>query len=610
MKGIIKGSLKPKNNAGAPRYSEKQFRDFFEKTRDPILLIDDSFHFTDCNEAAVKILGAFSKDEVINKPPAYFSPEYQPDGQLSEIKAEKMINTAYKKGTFQFEWIHKRLDGASICMEVSLTVIPVGVKKVLLVHWRDITENKKAEETIHKLYQAIEQTNEIVFMTDITGTINFVNAAFEEVYGYKKGEVLGKSTPRILKSGLMDNEFYEKLWKNLPEGRGIRQEIINKTKDGRLINIHTSLSPIFNETHTLIGYMAVQEDITDKKKAEKKLVDAELQYRTLFEQSPDGICVLDSKNLVSLDFNTQIHKQLGYSRIEFSKLRISDYEIIDTPDVIKKRVKRILEEGHDNFLTKHKAKGGEIRDVHVMIQRIKLHDKPVLYAICRDITEKTRLENSLKIKEKNLQRQIMEATLSGHEEEKNELGRELHDNVNQLLATVKIYLGMVKANRESPDLSLVEKSYDHVNTAMEELRKLSHSLVSPTLKEIGLRESLKGFIQELNMTHEFKVQLIYKINQARTLEHKLELALYRIIQEQMNNIVKYAKANTIIIHLREKDQQLDLSILDDGVGFDTTKKVNGIGLRNIQSRVDIFSGSMDILSSPGDGCRLEVRIPL
>lgn len=169
---------------------------------------------------------------------------------------------------------------------------------------------------------------------------------------------------------------------------------------------------------------------------------------------------------------------------------------------------------------------------------------------------------------------------------------------------------MVKANRESPDLSLVEKSYDHVNTAMEELRKLSHSLVSPTLKEIGLRESLKGFIQELNMTHEFKVQLIYKINQARTLDHKLELALYRIIQEQMNNIVKYAKANTIIIHLREKDQQLDLSILDDGVGFDTTKKVNGIGLRNIQSRVDIFSGSMDILSSPGDGCRLEVRIPL
>ncbi len=610
MVETAKGSPEPEHKIKAHRFTEEQFRDFFEKTRDPILLIDDSFYFTDCNQAAVKILGADSKDEILNKPPAFFSPEYQPDGQHSAIKAEKMIHSAYQKGSLQFEWIHKRLDGACIYMDVSLTVIPVGVKKVLLVHWRDISESKKAGETIHKLYQAIEQTNDIVFMTGIDGTINFVNAAFEEVYGYKKKEVLGKVTPRIQKSGLMGKEFYKDLWKKLPSGRGIRKEIINKTKDGRLINIHTSLSPIFNEKNTLIGYMAVQEDITEKKIAEKKLVDAELQYRTLFEQSPDGICVLDSKTLISLDFNTKIHKQLGYSREEFSRLKISDYEIIDTPNVIKKRAKKIMKEGHDNFITRHKTKNGEIKDVHVIVQKIILRDKPVLYAIYRDITDKVRLENTLKIQEKNLQRQIMEATLSGHEEEKNELGRELHDNVNQILATVKIYLGMVKANKENIDIGLVEKSYDYVNAAMEELRKLSHSLVSPTLKEKGLRESLKGFIEELNLTHDFRVKLVYKLNEDRILDDKLELTMYRIIQEQMNNISKYAQANTIIIHLREKDNHLGLSILDDGVGFDTTKKGNGIGLRNIQSRVDIFSGSMDIFSSPGEGCRLEVRIPL
>ena len=204
----------------------------------------------------------------------------------------------------------------------------------------------------------------------------------------------------------------------------------------------------------------------------------------------------------------------------------------------------------------------------------------------------------------------MKATLTGQEKEKNELGRELHDNVNQLLATVKIYLGMVKTNKEKIDMNLVEKSYDHLNDAMEELRRLSHSLVSPTLKEKGFRESLKGLIEELNSTHEFKVKLIYKISEARIFDHKMELDLYRIIQEQMNNIGKYAQANTIVIHLREKDNHLDLSILDDGIGFDTTKKGNGIGFRNIQSRVDIYSGSMDIISSPGEGCRLEVIIPL
>ena len=592
------------------RNNEEKFHTFFDKSRDPILLIDDSFHFIDCNEAAVEILGADSKDQVLNKPPAYFSPEYQPDGQLSVIKAEKMIKSAYKKGNLQFEWIHKRLDGVTIYMDVSLTVIPVGAEKVLLVHWWDITESKKAGETIHKLYQAIEQTNEIVFMTDIDGTINFVNTAFEEVYGYKKEEVQGKTTPRILKSGLMDKEFYKDLWKKLPAGKGIRKEIINKTKDGRLINIHTSMTPIFSEKKILIGYMAVQEDITEKKIAEKKLVDAELQYRTLFEQSPDGICLVDYETLSNLDFNVQVHKQLGYSAEEFSKLKISDYEIIESPKAIKARAKKIMNEGHDDFITRHKTKKGEIRDVHAIIQKIVLHEKPVFYAIFRDITDKVRLANELRSKEVDVQRQIMEATLFGHEEEKNELGRELHDNVNQLLATVKIYLGMIKGKKDNMDLDLVDKSYQYVNDAMEEIRKLSHSLVSSVLKEKGLRECLKDLLHELNSNHGFKVKLIYKISKERILYPKMELTLYRIIQEQVNNICKHAKANNIVIHLREKEDHLDLSILDDGAGFDTTKKGNGIGLRNIQSRVNIYSGSMNIFSSPGEGCRLEVSIPL
>ncbi len=610
MKGKVKEPRAPKYTAKTDRYSDEQFRSFFEKTRDPILLIDDSFHFIDCNEAAVKILKADSKDQILNKPPSYFSPEYQPDGQLSVVKAEIMIKSAYKKNELQFEWIHKRLDGGFIFIDVSLTVIPVAAKKVLLVHWRDITENKKAGETIHKLYQAIEQTNEIVFMTDIDGQINFVNTAFEEVYGYKKNEVMGKVTPRILKSGMMNKEFYKDLWKKLPSGRGIRKEIVNKTKDGRLLNIHTSLSPIFNVKNTLIGYMAVQEDITEKKIAEQKLIDAELQYRTLFEQSPDGICLVDYETLLPLDFNTRVHKQLGYSRKEFSRLKISDYEINDDLNAIKRRGKKILIEGHDDFITRHKTKNGETRDVHVIVQKITLHDKPVFYAIYRDITDEVSLSNTLKMREKNLQRHIMEATLSGHEEEKNELGKELHDNVNQLLATAKIYLGMVKTNKESTDTELVEKCYDHVKDAMEELRKLSHSLVSPTLKEKGLRKSLDGLIEELNLTHNFRVKLVYKISEARIFDHKLELTLYRIIQEQMNNISKYARADTIIIHLRERENTLKLSLLDDGVGFDITKRGNGIGFRNIQSRVEIYSGSMKIISSPGEGCRLEVAIPL
>jgi len=600
-----------KDIAEAIRKSEERFRSFFEKARDPILLIDDSFHFIDCNIAAVKILGAGSRDEILDKPPAYFSPDYQPDGQLSVIKAEQMIKIAYKKGSLQFEWIHKRMDGVAMYMDVSLTVITLGSKKVLLVHWRDITGSKKAGETIRKLYQAIEQTSEIVFTTDTEGTINFVNTAFENVYGYKKEEVVGKATPRILKSGVMNKTFYKDLWKKLPAGKGLRKEIINRTKDGRLITIHTSFTPIFNDTQILIGYMAVQEDITEKKIAEKKLLDAELQYRTLFEQSPDGICVIDYKTLLPLEFNEKIHTQLGYSREEFSQLKISDYEIIDTPDVIKARATKIMHEGMDNFLSRHKTKNGDIRDVQITIQKIFLHGKPVLYAIFRDVTDKMKLEKTLRQQEIDQQRQIIEATISGQEKEKNELGKELHDNVNQILATVKMYLGMVKAKQDIPiNIDLVGKSYDYVNMAIAEIRKLTHSLVAPTLGDAVLHESLQEFIKEVNLTHGFKVKLVIEMNKRQIIDKKKELMIYRIVQEQVNNINKHARAKTVNINLKAKDAHLNLSIADDGIGFDTTKNVNGIGLKNIQSRVEFYSGNMNIISSPGKGCTLEITIPL
>ena len=127
--GAITDLAKLKETAEALRKSEERFRSFFEKARDPILLIDDSFHFKDCNIAAVKILGAGSKEQILDKAPAYFSPKYQPDGQLSVIKAEQMIKNAYEKGSVQFEWIHKRIDGVAIYIDVSLTVIPMEVKR-------------------------------------------------------------------------------------------------------------------------------------------------------------------------------------------------------------------------------------------------------------------------------------------------------------------------------------------------------------------------------------------------------------------------------------------------------------------------------------------------
>ncbi|HVT85188.1 MAG TPA: PAS domain S-box protein [Chitinophagaceae bacterium] len=472
----------------------------------------------------------------------------------------------------------------------------------------DITERREKEETIRKLFQAIEQSDEIILITNTDGIITFVNTAFEEVYGYKKEEIIGKNTPRILKSGMMNAEFYNELWEKLPLGKGLRKEIINKTKDGRLITIDTSLSPIYNDQQVLIGYMAVQKDITQKKNAEKNLADAELRYRTLFEQSPDGISVIDAETLLPIEFNTKIHSQLGYSREEFALLKITDYEMIDTADIIKARAEKIMQFGEYSFETKHRTKNGDIRDVQVTVRKITLNEKLLFYTIYRDITEKRKLEQQLKQQELLRQREITEATISAQEKERNDLGRELHDNINQILATVKMYLGMAKS-KENPPKDLVDRSYEYVSEAIEEIRKLSKSLVSPSLGDIGLQPALEELVNEMNKIAGYKIKLLYAIGSRVPLHKDKEVMLYRIVQEQLNNISKYASAKTVTLQFDADSDFLYLSVADDGVGFDPAQKAKGIGLKNIQSRVEFYSGTVQIISAPGQGCRLEISIP-
>lgn len=226
-----------------------------------------------------------------------------------------------------------------------------------------------------------------------------------------------------------------------------------------------------------------------------------------------------------------------------------------------------------------------------------------------DITERRRLEQELVAQELSQHKLITETTIQAQEKERNELGKELHDNINQILATVKMYLGMAKDKQDIP-LDLVGKSYDYVNEAMEEIRKLSHSLVAPSLGDMGLHEALEDLAYEVNITNGLQVQLLNEMNNHQVLDDKKELMLYRIVQEQLNNIGKHAQAKTVVIQLKTKDENLLLSITDDGVGFDATKKAKGIGLKNISSRVEFYSGNLNIISTPGKGCKLELIIPL
>jgi PAS domain S-box-containing protein len=192
--GTVVDITERKQAEEALRESEEKFKLLFEKSAEPILLLDNGV-YVDCNEAAVKLMGATGKDRLTGLHVLDISRERQPDGRLSSEKVPELIELAMKEGTSRFEWMHRGFDGRELWVEVSLTVIPIHGRRLLYTVWRDIGERKKAEELLRESEEryrtAIERSNDGVVVTG--ERVLFANKRFLEIFGFERYEdVVGK----------------------------------------------------------------------------------------------------------------------------------------------------------------------------------------------------------------------------------------------------------------------------------------------------------------------------------------------------------------------------------------------------------------------------------
>jgi PAS domain S-box-containing protein len=127
-----------------------------------------------------------------------------------------------------------------------------------------ISKRGQAGDELVMLRKAVEASGEAIFLTDREGLIIFVNPEFERVYGYRADEVVNKKTPRILKSSLVDAEFYENFWTTLLDKKIVKGEIVNRCKDGRLVTIEGSANPILDQKGNIIGFLAIQRDMSQR----------------------------------------------------------------------------------------------------------------------------------------------------------------------------------------------------------------------------------------------------------------------------------------------------------------------------------------------------------
>ncbi len=228
------------------------------------------------------------------------------------------------------------------------------------------------------------------------------------------------------------------------------------------------------------------------------------------------------------------------------------------------------------------------------------------------IIESKRAEEKLLKQELDKQKLIAQAMVDAQERERAEIGKELHDNINQILSTTKLYLELAK-NDNNQRLNLINRSAGNIHNAIHEIRNISRSLVPSSIGDLGLQDSVADLVSSIRMTKAIHVEFYPMGEIDARLTAKAKLTLFRIIQEQVNNVLKHSGARNLIIELilAETDGNIELSITDDGKGFDPGKmRKAGLGLSNITSRAELSGGKVNIQSAPGRGCKLRVQLPV
>ena len=329
-RGVDSDITERKEAEKALRESEEKFRALFEKSKDPILLMDGET-FMDCNEAALKLIRASRKEQIIGRGPTDFSPVRQPDGRLSSEKSHEMVALTLKQGVNQFEWKRRTLDGQERWVEVSHTVIPIQGRDVIYTVWRDISVRKEAlarlGESEERYRVAVESSGDGVAL-DRGGKRIYVNKRFLDMFGYERPEeVVGKELGLVIHPDDREMVTGHANRRERGEAAPSRHEFRGIRKDGTVIHIEVSSTRITYQGEPVV--LAFLRDVSERKRAEALLRESEERYRVAVENSNDAVVLVRGKEL--LYGNRRFLDLFGYESFE-EALEVEDRFLRVHPD--------------------------------------------------------------------------------------------------------------------------------------------------------------------------------------------------------------------------------------------------------------------------------------
>jgi PAS domain S-box-containing protein len=476
---------------------------------------------------------------------------------------------------------------------------------------KDITGQKEASQRIHYLASLVENVSDSIYTCDKDFKIISWNKAAEYIYGVSTQQAVGRQIGELvpmtypgLSRDVIAQEILQKgVWKG--------ESVFVRPADQKEITLLISGTWLKDEQGAFQALIITGKDITERKMAEKAVIESEERFRNMADHAPVMIWVTN-------ETDESIYYNQGWLNFTGKTLEAE-----------------VAEPWHSKVFTEDRQQAEAIYNEALRQQktftveyRLRCHDGSYRWVIdrgsprflpngkfmgfigvCFDVNDRKAFEEHMMKLEMEKQKLVQKATVSGQEKEKQEISAELHDNVNQIISSAKLFMEVAKRNpAEQGDM--IEKAIETLGVAIQEIRRLSKSLTPPTLGRLGLCEALQELIDDIHLTGKLQVYFNSTKDADALLSSDIKITLYRIVQEQLNNIIKYAQTDEAFIALSDENGKITLTITDNGVGFEFTDKRHGIGLTNIISRAAMFDGEVQVDSAPGKGCRLTVTIPL
>ncbi len=579
--------------------SEKRFRQIVETAQEGIWMIDVNNQTIFVNKKMCEIM-EYTEEEMMGRTNLSFKDAEEQKIALQQIKR---IKKGIKE-TYESKFITK--SGRHIYTQVSTNPIlgEDGCYIGALAMMTDITEKKLAVDELKKLSMVAKETINGVVIRDKDQNIVWVNNAFTKMWGYELDEVIGKNPLQFLPGPETDVKVVNYVTEQLMKKKPFVFEILFYTKAGEKMYVSVQLQPIFDDNGDVKQFFALQTDITEKKHAEDELKKLSM----VAKETINGVVISDKdRNIVWINnaftkmFGYELDEVIGKNVLQFLPGPETDVEVLNYA------TEQLMQKEPFVFEILNYTKAGD--KMYVSVQRQPIFDTngdvKQFFALFTDITRQRELEEKVELEKNIKQKEITEAVIIAQESERSKIGRELHDNVNQLLGATKLYIDMGKRDDENRE-SLLSSASTYTLTAIEEIRKLSKILITPLIKEIGLTDSIKGLTKEIMLVHPIQILFTAKDFIEAGFSNKFKLNIFRIVQEQINNTLKHAQAKKININIEDNYGKLLISIADDGIGFDTAKRRTGIGITNIKSRSELYNGTMLLNSEQGKGTTLSI----